>query len=79
MKARLAQKILKAKSDYQDFSRYDFPYTGQQLYAAGKRAGIPYKYRKSYSSWSKVSKIEGIEEVKSTFGYKLPTYKQNVK
>ena len=79
MKARIAQKILKAKSEYQDFSRYDFPYTGQQLYAAGKRAGIPLKFRKSYSSWTKVSKSEGVEEVRLTFGYKLPTVKHSGK
>lgn len=77
MKARIAQKILKAKSDYQQFKRYDFPYSGVQLYAAAKRAGIPIRYRNQfYRNWHKVSKTEGIEEVKKTFGYKLPPDKK---
>lgn len=54
MKARLAQKILKAKLDYQEFARLDFPYTGAQLMAAAKRARIPKLLRdKFYCGWRK--------------------------
>lgn len=60
MRARLAKKILKAKIDYQSFIRLDFPYTGPQVYAAAKRAGIPIRYRNEfYSRWRKVTKVQG--------------------
>ena len=45
MKARIAMKILKAKTEYQELSRLDFPYSGSQLMAAAKRAKIPYEWR----------------------------------
>lgn len=71
MKARLAQKILKAKLDFQEFRRYDFPYRGQQLYAASKRAGIPIRYRdRFYKNWRRVSKIEGKAICKELFKLK---------
>lgn len=64
MKARLAQKILKAKLDYQQFNRYDFPYTGVQLYKASRRAGIPIRYRDKFChNWHKVSKAEGKRQM----------------
>lgn len=40
MKKRLANKILKAKYDYLEHRRCDFPYTSQQLYVATKRADL---------------------------------------
>lgn len=67
MKARIAMKILKAKAEYQEFSRLDFPYTGSQLMAAAKRAKIPYEWRKRYRSWRKVSKSEGWQEMNELF------------
>lgn len=80
MRARLAQKILVAKADYQEFIRYDFPYTGHQLYAAAKRAKIPAGVRDTfYRNWHKITKSEGIEDVLQTYGYKLPTNKRKNK
>lgn len=71
MTARLAQKILKAKLDYQEFRRYDFPYSGQQLYSALKRAGIPIRYRDKFCrEWRKVSKAEGKLQCKEIFKLK---------
>ncbi len=68
MKARLAQKILKAKLDYQEFARLDFPYTGAQLMAAAKRARIPKLLRdKFYCGWRKVSKEEGAWQNEEIF------------
>lgn len=67
MKARIAMKILKAKAEYQEFNRLDFPYTGSQLMAAAKRAKIPYEWRKRYRSWRKVSKSEGRQEMNELF------------
>ena len=67
MKARIAMKILKAKTEYQELSRLDFPYSGSQLMAAAKRAKIPYEWRKRYRSWRKVSKSEGWQEMNELF------------
>ncbi len=67
MKARIAMKMLKAKAEYQELSRLDFPYTGSQLMAAAKRAKIPYEWRKRYRSWRKVSKSEGWQEMNELF------------
>ena len=67
MKARIAMKILKAKAEYQELSRLDFPYTGSQLMAAAKRAKFPYEWRKRYRSWRKVSKSEGWQEMNELF------------
>ena len=60
-------KILKAKAEYQELSRLDFPYTGSQLMAAAKRAKIPSEWRKRYRSWRKVSKSEGWQEMNELF------------
>ncbi len=67
MKARIAMKILKAKVEYQELNRLDFPYTGSQLMTAAKRAKIPYEWRKRYRSWRKVSKSEGWQEMNELF------------
>lgn len=67
MKARIAMKILKAKAEYQELSRLDFPYTGAQLMTAAKRAKVPCEWRKKYRSWRKVSKSEGLQELNELF------------
>lgn len=64
MRVRTALKIMKAIGEYTDFSRLDMPYNGQQVYSAAKRV-IPLKYRPYYKGWHKVTKAEGLAEVKA--------------
>ncbi len=64
MKARTALKIFRAIGEYTSMSRLDMPYNGQQVYAAAKRV-IPLKYRPYYKGWHKVTKDEGLAEVKA--------------
>lgn len=71
MKARLAQKILKAKLEYQQFERYDYPYTGEQTYKAARRAGIPVRFRDKFCrNWRKVSKAEGKWQMSELLNHK---------
>lgn len=58
MNKRIANKIIKAVSEYRMFLRWDMPYNGNQIYKAAKML-IPPVLLSRYKGWHKETELEG--------------------
>ena len=58
MKKRTANKIFNVILEYQQFQRWDMPYTGSQIRRAAKIL-LPPRFRARYRYWHKETEAEG--------------------